>query len=187
MDMHAHPFFNQYNEIHIQYKSAFKCRSWWKFFLLFLKVSYILSGSFKYKYMDNQTIHTIFELINKSCFCVAFKAKANLVKEMHPNGEIYDFVPLNLKKEKDMEFSSSWEYRFFERQFSSVKYHSSTCTEQFYDHVNKRVYMYIYVWGTRKWMILSIHIKSVFQNVWDLHICINAIIHVYLNYIAHKC
>lgn len=57
-------------------------------------------GSFKYKYMDNQTIHTIFELINKSCFCVAFKAKANLVKEMHPNGEIYDFVPLNLKKGK---------------------------------------------------------------------------------------
>lgn len=86
-------------------------------------------------------MHTIFELINKSCFCVAFKAKAILVKEMHPNGEIYDFVPLNLIKEKDMEISSSWEYSFFERQFSSVKYHSSTCTEQFYDHVNKRVYM----------------------------------------------
>lgn len=52
--------------------------------------------------MDNQTIHTIFELINKSCVCVVFKAKANLVKEMHANGEIYDFV-----KEKDMEISSS--------------------------------------------------------------------------------
>lgn len=50
-------------------------------------------------------MYIIFELINKLCFCVVFKVKVNLVKEMYLNGEIYDFVFLNLIKEKDMEIS----------------------------------------------------------------------------------
>lgn len=35
------------------------------FFMLFLKANYILSGSFKYKYEDNQTMHTTLEFTCK--------------------------------------------------------------------------------------------------------------------------